>query len=72
MATIEISDSEKVYVLHGIQDNVRVDGRGRKDVRPIVLESGLVSGILNSNLLAPEETLSQYHETKLNIFFLST
>ena len=43
MATVEISDAEKVYVLHGIQDNVRVDGRGRKDVRPIVLESGLVS-----------------------------
>jgi exosome complex component RRP42 len=43
MASILISEAEKVYVLHGVQEDVRVDGRGRKDVRPIVLESGLVN-----------------------------
>ena len=42
MATVLISESEKVYVLHGVQEDVRVDGRGRKDVRPIVFETGLV------------------------------
>ena len=43
MATVLISESEKVYVLHGVQEDVRVDGRGRKDVRPIVFETGLVT-----------------------------
>ena len=56
MATVLISEAEKVYVLHGVQENIRVDGRGRKDVRPIVFESGLVSLIwiiLNIHLNAP-------------------
>ena len=43
MASVLISEAEKVYVLHGVQENIRFDGRGRKDVRPIVFESGLVS-----------------------------
>jgi exosome complex component RRP42 len=45
MATVLISESEKVYVLHGVQEDVRVDGRGRKDVRPIVFETGLVKNV---------------------------
>jgi exosome complex component RRP42 len=48
MASILISEAEKVYVLHGVQEDVRVDGRGRKDVRPIVLESGLVNIFANA------------------------
>ena len=53
MATVLISESEKVYVLHGVQEDVRVDGRGRKDVRPIVFETGLVKtfGILKSSFI---------------------
>jgi exosome complex component RRP42 len=47
MATVLISEAEKTYVLHGVQEDVRVDGRGRKDVRPIVFESGLVKMIEN-------------------------
>ena len=35
MATVEISEAEKVYVLHGVEDDVRVDGRGRKEMRPL-------------------------------------
>jgi hypothetical protein len=48
MATVLISEAEKTYVLHGVQEDVRVDGRGRKDVRPIVFESGLVKMIEKS------------------------
>ena len=43
MATIEISEAEKVYVLHGVQDDVRVDGRGRKEMRPLKFETELVT-----------------------------
>ena len=53
MATVLISESEKVYVLHGVQEDVRVDGRGRKDVRPIVFETGLVTIFCNSMQWCP-------------------
>lgn len=43
MASIEISEAEKVYVLHGVQDDVRVDGRGRKEFRPLKFETELVT-----------------------------
>ena len=37
-----ISDAEKIFVLHGVQDDVRVDGRSRKEIRPIKFETELV------------------------------
>jgi len=43
MATVEISEAEKVYVLHGVEDDVRVDGRGRKEMRPLKFETELVT-----------------------------
>ncbi len=43
MASIEISEAEKVYVLHCVQEDVRVDGRGRKDMRPLKFETELVT-----------------------------
>lgn len=43
MATVSVSESEKLYVLHGVRDDFRVDGRGRKDLRPIVLETDIVT-----------------------------
>jgi len=38
-----LSECEKTYILHSVEDNLRVDGRGRGDVRPIVFETGIVS-----------------------------
>ena len=43
MASVEISEDEKVYVLHGVQDDVRVDGRSRMDMRPLKFETELVT-----------------------------
>lgn len=43
MATVLVSETEKLYVLHGVQEDLRVDGRGRMDVRPIVVETDLVT-----------------------------
>jgi len=43
MATVLVSEAETVYVLHGVQENLRCDGRGRKDVRPIVVETDIVT-----------------------------
>ena len=41
MASVLVSEAEKVYVLHGVQEDLRCDGRGRKDVRPIVVETDI-------------------------------
>lgn len=46
MASILVSEAEKVYVLHGVQEDLRCDGRGRKDVRPIVVETDIGNQIL--------------------------
>ena len=43
MAAIEISEAEKVFVLHGVQDDARVDGRARKELRPLKFETELVT-----------------------------
>ena len=45
MATVLVSEAEKVYVLHGVQEDLRCDGRGRKDVRPIVVETDIGTSI---------------------------
>ena len=37
-----ISDAEKIFVLHGVQDDSRSDGRSRKEIRPIKFETELV------------------------------
>jgi len=43
MTDILLSESEKTFILHSVEDNFRVDGRGRSDMRPMVLETGVVS-----------------------------
>jgi len=43
MSGLALSESEKTFVLHGVEQNFRVDGRSRSDVRPIVLETDVVS-----------------------------
>lgn len=60
MANILLSEAEKVFILHGVQENLRNDGRTRRDYRPMELETGLVSNangsarvrLANSDILA--------------------
>lgn len=46
MAKILLSEAEKVFILHGIQENYRCDGRTRSDYRPMELETDIAQ---NSN-----------------------
>ena len=43
MTSILLSEAEKTFICHGVEDNFRADGRCRGDVRPMVLETGVVS-----------------------------
>ncbi|KAG7225467.1 hypothetical protein INR49_027462 [Caranx melampygus] len=43
MATVKVSEAEKVYILHGIRDDLRVDGRGCEDYRHMEVETDVVS-----------------------------
>ncbi|XP_053611524.1 exosome complex component RRP42 [Plodia interpunctella] len=43
MAGLLLSPSEKVYILHGVQDDYRSDGRSNIDYRPMELETDVVS-----------------------------
>lgn len=48
MASVVLSDAEKVYVVHGVQDDLRTDGRGCEDYRWIELETDVVSNTTGS------------------------
>lgn len=60
MTDVLLSEAEKVFILHGVQENLRNDGRTRRDYRPMELETGLVSNangsarvrLANSDILA--------------------
>ncbi|CAG8755069.1 12221_t:CDS:2 [Dentiscutata erythropus] len=43
MAPVLISALEADYILKGIDDNLRADGRGRLDYREVILETGLIT-----------------------------
>ena len=43
MASVLLSEAEKTFICHGVEDNLRADGQGRGDMRPLVLETGVVS-----------------------------
>uniref|UniRef100_A0AAY4BRY7 Exosome component 7 n=1 Tax=Denticeps clupeoides TaxID=299321 RepID=A0AAY4BRY7_9TELE len=43
MATVQVSEAEKVYILHGVRDDLRVDGRGCEDYRHMDIETDVVS-----------------------------
>jgi len=43
MTDLFLSESEKTFVLHGVEQNFRIDGRSRSDVRPIMIETDTVS-----------------------------
>ncbi|XP_052888098.1 exosome complex exonuclease RRP42 [Anopheles moucheti] len=42
MANVLLSEAEKTYILHGIQKNLRNDGRTNREYRPMELESEIV------------------------------
>lgn len=41
MAEVLLSAAEKTFILHGVEDNLRNDGRNRLDYRPMELETGI-------------------------------
>ncbi|CAG9858161.1 unnamed protein product [Phyllotreta striolata] len=43
-----LCDAEKTFVLHGVQDNFRIDGRELDDYRPMELETDVVSHAFGS------------------------
>uniref|UniRef100_T1ISB9 Ribosomal RNA-processing protein 42 n=1 Tax=Strigamia maritima TaxID=126957 RepID=T1ISB9_STRMM len=43
MADVILSESEKLYIINGVKENVRSDGRGRKDFRLLEIETDFVS-----------------------------
>eukprot|EP00088_Acartia_fossae_P019952 TRINITY_DN21684_c0_g2_i1.p1 TRINITY_DN21684_c0_g2~~TRINITY_DN21684_c0_g2_i1.p1 ORF type:complete len:292 (+),score=28.55 TRINITY_DN21684_c0_g2_i1:38-913(+) len=43
MTELLLSESEKTFILHGVQQNFRGDGRTRSEIRPIVMETDIVS-----------------------------
>jgi len=43
MAELILSESEKTYILHGVEQNFRIDGRTRSELRPIIMETDIVS-----------------------------
>lgn len=48
MVDIQLSDAEKTFIIHGVQDNLREDGRGCEDYRHIELETDVVSNTSGS------------------------
>lgn len=43
MADISLSDSERFFIIHGVQDDFRTDGRKCEDYRDIQLETGVIA-----------------------------
>ncbi|KAG8237472.1 hypothetical protein J437_LFUL015691 [Ladona fulva] len=48
MALKLLSDAEKVFILHGVKDDFRCDGRTRQEYRPIEVETEIVSNASGS------------------------
>lgn len=45
---MSLCEAEKTFVLHGVEENFRIDGREREDYRPIELETDIVSHAFGS------------------------
>ncbi|KAJ3663822.1 hypothetical protein Zmor_008044 [Zophobas morio] len=43
-----LCEAEKTFVLHGVEENFRIDGREREDYRPMELETNIVSHAFGS------------------------
>ncbi|OXB65965.1 hypothetical protein ASZ78_002713 [Callipepla squamata] len=48
MAAVVLSDAEKLYIIHGVQEDLRVDGRGCEDYRCAEVETDVVSNTSGS------------------------
>uniref|UniRef100_A0A663DWG1 Ribosomal RNA-processing protein 42 n=1 Tax=Aquila chrysaetos chrysaetos TaxID=223781 RepID=A0A663DWG1_AQUCH len=48
MASVVLSEAEKLYIVHGIQEDLRVDGRGCEDYRCAEVETDVVSNTSGS------------------------
>lgn len=48
MSSIVLSEAERTFILHGVEENFRVDGRSCRDYRPMELETELVSNASGS------------------------
>ncbi|KAH8337814.1 hypothetical protein KR067_004727 [Drosophila pandora] len=48
MAYVALSEAEKTFILHGVEEDFRCDGRSRRDYRPMELETGVVSNASGS------------------------
>ncbi|CAO1330046.1 unnamed protein product [Diamesa hyperborea] len=49
MAYNPLSEAEKTFILHGVQEDYRCDGRNRKDFRPIELETSVIASASGSS-----------------------
>ncbi|RZB77498.1 exosome complex component RRP42 [Asbolus verrucosus] len=43
-----LCEAEKTFVLHGVEENFRIDGREREDYRPMELETNIISHAFGS------------------------
>ncbi|XP_071091631.1 exosome complex component RRP42-like [Haliotis cracherodii] len=48
MVDVQLSEAEKTFILHGIQDNLREDGRSCEDYRHMEIETDVVSNTTGS------------------------
>ncbi|NXK87541.1 EXOS7 protein, partial [Formicarius rufipectus] len=48
MAMVVLSEAEKLYIVHGVQEDLRVDGRGCEDYRCAEVETDVVSNTSGS------------------------
>ncbi|NXN95196.1 EXOS7 protein, partial [Rhinopomastus cyanomelas] len=48
MASVVLSEAEKLYIVHGVQEDLRVDGRGCEDYRCAEVETDVVSNTSGS------------------------
>ncbi|KAM7335644.1 hypothetical protein ACRRTK_006121 [Alexandromys fortis] len=48
MASVVLSEAEKVYFVHGVQEDLQVDGHGCGDYRCVEVETDVVSNTSGS------------------------
>ena len=71
MASVVLSKDEKVFIMNGVFDDFRVDGRARRDYRYFEIETGIVSntnGSARLRLVRIKCTLEFYTEIVQNFF----
>ncbi|GFX30828.1 exosome complex component RRP42 [Trichonephila clavipes] len=56
MANFMLQEAEKIYIIHGIQENIRSDGRANLDYRTIELETDVIANCNGSCLLRIADT----------------